>query len=183
LPSFSTVHSFRAYFRAFRSVHQIGASPVQRSGAVEAVRELEQDLRKVKVEGRKINGVDKITFIATDFYEALILQTVPQYLKLLSELGVPFPLFMFLSLTGVAGCYILAFQHVEYRGSNGFYIFVDHLAGHHPINCEDLLLPPVVIEDGASDKIQKLLHHQRERVWNASGVAVPPPIRELRKGA
>src|SRR5256885_15054168 len=27
LPSFSTVHSLRAYFRAFRSVHQIGASP------------------------------------------------------------------------------------------------------------------------------------------------------------
>jgi len=27
-PSFSTAHSLRAYFRAFRSVHQIGASPV-----------------------------------------------------------------------------------------------------------------------------------------------------------
>src|SRR5947199_1407136 len=27
LPSFSTVHSLRAYFRAFRSVHQIGTSP------------------------------------------------------------------------------------------------------------------------------------------------------------
>jgi hypothetical protein len=26
--SFSTVHSYRAYFRAFRSVHQTGASPV-----------------------------------------------------------------------------------------------------------------------------------------------------------
>jgi Putative DNA-binding domain len=151
---------------------------VQRSGAVEAVMGLKQDLREVKVEEGKIRGIDKINFIAADFYESLILQAVPQYLKLLGELGIPFPVFMFLSLTDVGGCYILASQHVRERGSSGLYIFVDDLEGHHPIDCEDLLLPQVVIEDGTPDKIQKLLHHQRERVWNASGVAVPPPIRE-----
>src|SRR5215469_14151687 len=40
LPFFSTVHSLRAYFRAFRSVHQIGASPPYRLRVVGVCLEL-----------------------------------------------------------------------------------------------------------------------------------------------
>jgi schlafen family protein len=145
---------------------------VQRSGVVEAVRGLEQALSEIKVEqaGR---GRNRINVIWADFYEPLILQAVPEYLKLLGELGVPFPIFMFLSLTDVSGHHILAYRQVEDRGSNGLFVHSDDLQGH-PIDPNDLLLPPVVIGDGTADASQKLTH-LLDMIWNASGAATPPP--------
>jgi len=149
---------------------------VQRSGIVEAVRGLA--LREIKVEGGgRVRS--RINAIWADFYEPLIFQAVPEYLKLLGELGVPFPIFMFLALTDVGGHHILASQQVEHRGSSGLFIHIDDLQGH-PINREDLLLPPAVIEDSTADARQKLIHNL-EMIWNAAGTAMPSPRRSYNR--
>jgi hypothetical protein len=157
--------NYAGAYKPYRAYTQI-----QRSGVVEAVRGLEQDLRKVQVEGAG-KGPNRINVVFADFYEPLILQAVPKYLKLLGKLGVPFPIFMFLSLTDVGGGhYVLSRRQIEERGSSGLFVFIDDLEGHHPIDCVDLLLPPTVIEDGAADASQKLAH-LLEMIWNASGSA------------
>lgn len=141
---------------------------VQRSGAVEAVRELTQDLRTVKVDVGEVP--EEIEVIFADFYEPLIVQAVQRFLDLIAKLVVPFPVFMFLSLVEVNGYRILARQQIERRGSSGLFIHVDDLKGH-PISCDDLLLPPSTINDTGFEKIENLTHHALEMVWNASGVA------------
>ena len=126
----STPNSFNTYLQIYRN------------GIMEAA---------LDTIGRKL---DDGMFLATDFCETSLLNSLPLYLKGLMSLSVRPPILAFLSLTGVEGFLI-------HPGTP----FIDTI---HPIDRDVLHLPEIQIEDLNRSAI-KLLRPTFDLIWNSAG--------------
>jgi hypothetical protein len=97
---------------------------------------------------------DESTFLATDFCETSLLNSLPLYFKGLMSLSIRPPILAFLSLTGVEGFLI-------HPGT----AFIDLL---HPIDRDVLHLPEIQIED-LNQSVTELLRPTFDLIWNSAG--------------
>ncbi|NQT37354.1 MAG: ATP-binding protein [Planctomycetes bacterium] len=86
-------------------------------------------------------------------YEDFLLQSLPQYLKCMEDLGISPPIWCFLTLGGVKGVAI------DQRGAFG---------PMPPIDRETLLLPEIQITDMAGKPLD-ILRPLFDMIWNAAG--------------
>ncbi len=105
------------------------------------------------VEGRLLKPEEKGLFIPSILYEEKLLEAFNSYLKVLAELRVDPPIFVFLSLLGVKG-YKMAITR--------------NTMSQHPIDRDLLLLPEAVVEN-YDIKTEEILRPLFDLIWNACG--------------
>ena len=115
-----------------------------RNGAIEAV-----DTYVLSV-----HREDKITF--GNYLEDSLLGKLPGYLSFQKKLGVDLPIFVMLTLQGVAGFKIVP-DGISHR-----------MNAPLPIDRPDLLVPEIMIQD-FDCKLEEVLKPAFDAIWNASG--------------
>lgn len=132
---------------SYNSHESDGYVQIYRNGIIEAV-----DLYYTKPSADR-------NAIPAGLYEPALMEAIKQYLKILHNLDVETPIFIFISLIGVKGA-TLGLNSQEFRLSSR--------RVHHLIDRDVLLLPEVTIEEYES-QIEKSMKVTFDAIWNACG--------------
>ncbi len=119
-------------------------SQLFRSGAIEGVNQLGLDHNKAP-------------FLAGTTFENVLVAGLRSYFRLLENLGIEAPVFVFISFCGVRGCNLRYSTAPFGQGQAG------------PISEPKIVLPAVVIKQFAAD-FPALLKERFDTVWNAFGL-------------
>lgn len=122
-----------------------GYTQVYRNGTIEAV--------EGRLLNREHNGRRTIPSIS---FEKELLQGVTRYLAVQRSMGIDAPIYLFISLVGVKGCWMAA--------SNAFF----DVGEYYPVTEENLLLPEVLV-DRLDQPAEEILRPAFDMVWNACG--------------
>jgi len=145
--SYNNRHNLDGFlsFNSNGKAGNVGYCQVFRSGAIEAV---DADL---------LQQSNYSSLIASTHVEQKILQTTARYFKTAKQLGVPLPLIITLTLTGVKGYGI---------ASGSVY---QNFRPTHTIDRDTLLLPDVLLEDytTSADVVLKPIF---DALWQAGGM-------------